>query len=170
MGVGPRVRYPSGFRKGELLKYNPFRCAAAPAWAGWQFAEPLEIAPAKPGVFHHLDASGRNALAVSPTQIAIVWEDNRAGASGCYLAIGRPPKLREFRFGQEGCYEPGVTALGVDPGHRGERERLHLRVRQLVPAEWERHPRVGRRVVAVHAHVGDDARLRRRRYTQESCL
>lgn len=87
-------------------------CLTLPSWAGWRFAEPVEIATEKPGVFHHLDASGRNALAVSPTQIAIVWEDNRAGAGGCYLAIGRPPKLREFRFGQEGCYEPSVTALG----------------------------------------------------------
>lgn len=87
-------------------------CLALPSWAGWRFSEPVEIAMAKPGVFHHLDAAGRTALAVSASQIAIVWEDNRSGASGCYLAIGHPPRLREFRFGPDGCYEPGIAPLG----------------------------------------------------------
>ena len=85
---------------------------ALPAWADWQFAEPIDIAPAQTGVFHHLDASGRRALAVSADQIALTWEDNRGGAARCYVAIGRPPAIHEFRFGQTGCYEPGVTALG----------------------------------------------------------
>ncbi len=84
---------------------------ALPAWADWQFAEPIDIAPAKIGVFHHLDASGRRALAVSADQVALTWEDNRSGTSRCYVAIGRPPALREFRFGQTGCYEPGIAAL-----------------------------------------------------------
>ncbi|MBI5936521.1 MAG: hypothetical protein HY850_01590 [Betaproteobacteria bacterium] len=87
-------------------------CLAPPGWTAWQFAEPLEIAPAKPGVFHHLDASGRQSLAVSAGRVAITWEDNRGGAPRCYVAIGRPPALREFRFGQADCFELGIAALG----------------------------------------------------------
>lgn len=96
----------SGRLAGALLA-----CLSIPAWAGWQFAEPIDIAAAKPGVFHHLDASGRNAMAVSGNKVAITWEDNRSGAPQCRVAVGRPPAMREFRFGQDNCFEPGIAAL-----------------------------------------------------------
>ena len=86
-------------------------CLALPAWAGWQFGGPVDIAPAKPGVFHHLDASGRNAMAVSGGMVAITWEDNRDGAPRCHVAIGRPPFIHEFGFGHTDCYEPAITPL-----------------------------------------------------------
>lgn len=86
-------------------------CLALPAWAGWQFGEAIDIAPAKPGVYHHLDASGRSALAVSGGKVGIAWEDNRSGAAQCHVAIGRPPAMREFQFGRADCFEPGIAAL-----------------------------------------------------------
>lgn len=72
-----------------------------------------EVAAAKPGVFHHLDASGRNSLAVSGASVALVWEDNRSGAPNCYLAVqgGGANVFREFPFGQGECFEPAIAAL-----------------------------------------------------------
>jgi len=75
-----------------------------------------EIAAAKAGVFHHLDASGRNSLAVSGASVALVWEDNRSGAPGCYLALkgGGEIGFREFSFGQGECFEPAIAAFDAD--------------------------------------------------------
>ncbi len=75
-----------------------------------------EIAAAKAGVFHHLDASGRNHLAVSSASVALVWEDNRSGAPGCFLALkgGGENGFREFPFGQGECFEPAIAAFDAD--------------------------------------------------------
>jgi len=75
-----------------------------------------EIAAAKPGVFHHLDASGRNSLAVAGASVGLVWEDNRSGAPGCYLALkgAGANGFREFPFGQGECFEPAIAALDAD--------------------------------------------------------
>ncbi|OYY93063.1 MAG: hypothetical protein B7Y41_13175 [Hydrogenophilales bacterium 28-61-23] len=92
-------------------------CASWPAHsAEWVGETVREIAAAKPGVFHHLDASGRNNLAVSGASVGLVWEDNRAGAPGCYLALkpGGSSEFREFPFGQGECFEPALAALDAD--------------------------------------------------------
>jgi hypothetical protein len=75
-----------------------------------------EVAAAKTGVFHHLDASGRNNLAVSGANVAMVWEDNRSGAPGCYLAIKNvdDKAFREFPFGQGECFEPAIAAFDAN--------------------------------------------------------
>jgi hypothetical protein len=75
-----------------------------------------EIAAAKPGVFHHLDAAGRNSLAISGASVALVWEDNRSGAPGCYLALkdGGENTFHEFPFGRGECFEPAISALDAD--------------------------------------------------------
>jgi len=86
---------------------------ALSATAQWQFGTPVEVAPARPGVFHHLDASGRQALAVSGDQVALVWEDNRSGQPGCWLGI-KPrggDRFRESGFGRGECFGPGIAAL-----------------------------------------------------------
>ncbi len=86
-------------------------CAAWPA----QSAEMVsDISAAKPGVFHHLDASGRNNLAVSGARVALVWEDNRSGAPGCYLALQNGGAFHEFPFGQGECFEPAIAAFAAD--------------------------------------------------------
>lgn len=87
------------------------------ARAQWQFGEPLDVIPATPGAFPHLDASGRKALAVSGGVIALAWEDSRSGQPTCRLAVkGRQdPAFREFTFGRGECFEPALTAL---PGER----------------------------------------------------
>jgi hypothetical protein len=75
----------------------------------------VEIAAPKAAVFHHLDASGRNNLAVSGASVALVWEDNRAGAPGCFLALKSGANaFREFSFGQGECFEPAITALDAE--------------------------------------------------------
>lgn len=88
-------------------------CAALPALGAESVSE---IAAAKSGVFHHLDASGRNNLAVSGGSVALVWEDNRSGAPGCYLALtgGAANPFREFPFGQGECFEPAIAAFDAD--------------------------------------------------------
>lgn len=88
-------------------------CAVLPAFGAEGVSE---IATAKAGVFHHLDASGRNNLAVSGSSVALVWEDNRSGAPGCYLALkgGAANTFREFPFGQGECFEPAIAAFDID--------------------------------------------------------
>jgi hypothetical protein len=75
-----------------------------------------EIAAAKAGVFHHLDASGRNSLAVSGASVALVWEDNRSGTPGCFLALkgGGTNGFHEFPFGQGECFEPAIAAFDAE--------------------------------------------------------
>ncbi|HRH81294.1 MAG TPA: hypothetical protein PLW81_09635 [Thiobacillaceae bacterium] len=86
--------------------------AAPAAQAQWQFGPAVDVAVG--GVFHHLDASGRRALAVSGRRLGLVWEDNRSGAPRCYLALGRTdgPAFREYPFGRGECFEPAVAGLG----------------------------------------------------------
>lgn len=99
----------------------PWRRWAAPwlalvslaAQAQWQFGAPMDVAVGGPGVFHHLDASGRRALAVSAGLWALAWEDNRDGQPRCHLALGKDDgtPLQTFGYGQGECFEPAVTAL-----------------------------------------------------------
>lgn len=80
--------------------------------AQWTFGPSLEVAGGT-GLFHHLEASGRQAMAVSGGRVAIAWEDNRDGTPRCYLAI-KPSGQDAFAqqtFGRGECYAPGVTAL-----------------------------------------------------------
>jgi hypothetical protein len=85
---------------------------AAPAWADWQFDAAVDVAGPR-DAFHHIEASGRQALAVSAGRVALAWEDDRSGSPRCYLAI-RPagaPGFGEHAFGQGECYAPGLAAL-----------------------------------------------------------
>lgn len=79
----------------------------------WSFGPALEVAAGQ-GVFHHLDASGRQALAVSAGQVALVWEDDRSGTPRCFLAIQAPGQtgFKERSFGRGECFAPGIAALG----------------------------------------------------------
>lgn len=90
-----------------------FLALPALAQSQWTFSPALEVAAGK-GVFHHLEASGRQALAVSAGHVAIVWEDDRGGAPRCFLAVKAPGQtgFREQSFGRGECFAPGISALG----------------------------------------------------------
>ncbi|HNQ05328.1 MAG TPA: hypothetical protein PKH69_12040 [Thiobacillaceae bacterium] len=79
----------------------------------WHFGPTVEVAAGK-GIFHHLDASGRQALAVSGGQVALAWEDDRNGAPRCFLALKAQDQSRfsEQSFGRGECFAPGIAALG----------------------------------------------------------
>ncbi len=74
-------------------------------------AEPLDVAPA--GAYHHLDASGRQSLALAGGQVALVWEDSRGGAPRCYLGLKAKADtaFREYPLGRGECFDPVVAAL-----------------------------------------------------------
>lgn len=74
-------------------------------------AEPVDVAPA--GIYHHLDAAGRQSLALAAGQVALVWEDSRAGSPRCYLGLkaGAETGFREYSLGQGECFDPAVAAL-----------------------------------------------------------
>jgi hypothetical protein len=82
----------------------------------WQFSDPLDVTTAHgPGIFHHLESSGRRNLAVSGNQVAVAWEDNRDGAPRVYLAR---KALKDARFadavrisGDGEAFEPSIVAL-----------------------------------------------------------
>jgi len=81
-----------------------------PAWADWQWSAAEDVAPPKAGVFHHLDATGRQALAATPGFVALVWSD--AGQPRCFLSIKLPGQPFQTRaFGEGECFEPSLAPL-----------------------------------------------------------
>ena len=85
----------------------------------WSFEPPLEItSTVGPKIFHHLESSGRNNIAVSEKTIAVVWEDERDGVPRIYLArkgFDEPRFKQEIVISGEGeAYEPSITALSGD--------------------------------------------------------
>jgi hypothetical protein len=74
-------------------------------------AAPIDVAPA--GAYHHLDASGRQSLALAGGQVALVWEDSRGGAPRCYLGLKgvAATAFREYPLGRGECFDPAVAAL-----------------------------------------------------------
>lgn len=81
----------------------------------WEVFNSLSISgPARKGVFHHLDAAGRQSLAISDQTLAIVWEDNHTGKPQVYAAFkeegenafSTPLKLST----DQNAYEPVVIA------------------------------------------------------------
>lgn len=81
------------------------------AFVGVAAAAPVEVAPA--GAYHHLDASGRQSLALAGNQVALVWEDSRGGVPRCYLGLQAAAEngFREYPIGQGECFDPAVTTL-----------------------------------------------------------
>ena len=79
----------------------------------WEFGEPVTVSASRPGVFHHLEAAGRQSIALSAGTVAIVWEDNHDGAARAYAAL-RAANKNEFvqrRLSEkQAAYEPVVTA------------------------------------------------------------
>ncbi|MCU0840463.1 MAG: hypothetical protein MUC79_01925 [Thiobacillaceae bacterium] len=85
---------------------------AVAARAEWRFDAAVDVTPAASGAFHHLEASGRAALAVSGGRVAVVWEDSRTGRPTCYLGIrDGAGAFRELAYGHGECYAPAVAAL-----------------------------------------------------------
>jgi len=98
----------------------------------WEFGEPVTVSAAQPGVFHHLEAAGRQNIVVSAGTVAIVWEDNRDGTPRAYAALHSANKneFTEQRLsgGQE-AYEPVVAALPQGGFVFGWEEGGHVWVR-----------------------------------------
>lgn len=87
--------------------------AALPAGAEWQFAAAVDVTGPRTA-FHHIEASGRQALAVSAGRVAVAWEDDRDGQPRCRLAIQAPGQAGFAElpaYGRGECYAPGIAAL-----------------------------------------------------------
>jgi hypothetical protein len=86
--------------------------ASSLAQAQWQFQPGMDIA-AGHKVFHHLEASGGRALALSGQLVGLAWEDDRSGVPRCYLALRVPGQagFGEHAFGQGECFAPAVAGL-----------------------------------------------------------
>lgn len=85
---------------------------AAPAWADWAFEPAVDVTGPR-DAFHHIEASGRQALAISAGRVALAWEDDRSGVPKCHVAV-RPADAAAFTersYGQGECYAPGIAAL-----------------------------------------------------------
>lgn len=98
----------------KWLALTVFVCAAQ-ADAAWQFAPPLDVLEARPGVFPHLDAANRQGLAWSDGWVAVAWEDNRSGTSQCYVRFKGPAASgfgEEVRLSGKACIEPVIVGLG----------------------------------------------------------
>jgi hypothetical protein len=65
--------------------------------------------------FQHLESSGNRAIAISQSEIAVTWEDNRSGKPEVYVAF-KPQEATHFgaalRVSDPGpAYEPAITGL-----------------------------------------------------------
>jgi hypothetical protein len=76
-------------------------------------ADAIDVVVGKPGVFIHLDASGRKSLALSGDIVALAWEDNRDGMPRCRLGLKRvgDTAFRQHTVGRGECFEPALAAL-----------------------------------------------------------
>ena len=96
------------------MKRAALLCAlllASSVQAEWRFEPALDVSGPR-DAFHHIEASGRQAVAVSAGRVATVWEDDRSGMPKCHLAIKTADTaFREQAFGQGECYAPGIAAL-----------------------------------------------------------
>ena len=85
--------------------------------APWSFGEPVTVAGATGSPhYHHLDGAGRQHIAASASEVALVWEDDRSGAPQVYFAV-KPrvaesfPRTEQLSTGDE-AYEPAIVSLG----------------------------------------------------------
>ena len=83
----------------------------------WTSSTPISVSePAKKGVFHHLESSGRQNIAVSDGVVGIVWEDDSDGTPRIYFArkyldsSAFSPKLKISA--EDEAYEPSIISLG----------------------------------------------------------
>lgn len=82
----------------------------------WQFSDSVTISSyGKPGIFHHLESSGRKNIATNNDMVAVAWEDNHQGEPAIYLAL-KPLDKDNFSkpirisSGKE-AYEPVITHI-----------------------------------------------------------
>lgn len=90
------------------------------AWSSnWQFTHAIPVSITRqPGVFYHIDSSGRKNIAASATTVAVVWEDNRSGTAQIYIAFKnstmstftKPQQIST----QKDAYEPTLAYLSDD--------------------------------------------------------
>lgn len=82
----------------------------------WQWSEKIAIGnTVQPGVFHHLDGSGRKHIAASSSKVAVVWEDESSTSPQIYLAEKSFAQNQflpavQLSTGSE-AYEPAIAAL-----------------------------------------------------------
>jgi hypothetical protein len=100
---------------GLALVLFPVLVQAAP----WEFGAPLDVEDdACLSVFHQLNATGRQHLAVSGRTVALVWEDNRSGSVQAYVAF-KPVASEGFTSARRvssgvAAADPVIAALGAD--------------------------------------------------------
>lgn len=89
---------------------------AAVGAADWSFGDKQVLAGHRSGVFHHLDSTGRQHVAVSGNSLGIVWEDNRDGTPQVYVVF-KPLEAVTFRVAKRlsagrAAAEPVIAGLG----------------------------------------------------------
>jgi hypothetical protein len=91
-------------------------CTSAFA-APWVFDPPVAVGKdLEVRAFAHLESAGRKSIAESDGWVAITWEDNRDGASRCYVALKAPDRnsfADTLRVSGDGeAFEPAIVGLG----------------------------------------------------------
>lgn len=115
----------------SLVFIASFWCATALA-TPWEFGEPVTVSDSQPGVFHHLEAAGRQSIAVSAGTVAVAWEDNHDGTPRTYSAMRAANKnefVQQRLSGEQEAYAPVVAALPQGGFVFGWEEGGHVWVR-----------------------------------------
>ncbi len=85
----------------------------------WTFGDPITVAGTEETPhYHHLDGAGRQHVAASETEVALVWEDDRSGDPQVYFAVKPHPagsfsRTYQLSDGEE-AYEPSIALIDQD--------------------------------------------------------
>ena len=106
----------------------------------WEFSAPILVTDTQgPGIFHHLESSGRHNIAVSAGTVAVAWEDNHDGMPRIYLARKAAsanaftPALQISGSGE--AFEPSLLALDNERFVLAWEEDARIHVRLVTPTE-----------------------------------
>jgi len=118
-----------------LFSLIPLSVQAEP----WEFSMPIEVTSTNgEKIFHHLESSGRQNIAISADTVAVVWEDNRDEIPRIYLARkGRNSQSfsNEIRISGSGeAYEPSIVALSNNRFALAWEEDARINLRIATPS------------------------------------
>lgn len=105
----------------------------------WEFSGPIAVTSTDgEKIFHHLESSGRQNIAISADTVAVVWEDNRDETPRIYLArkgLNSQSFSNEVRISSRGeAYEPSIVALSNNRFALAWEEDARINLRIATPA------------------------------------
>jgi hypothetical protein len=121
----------------------------------WTYSPTISVSELhQPRTFQHLESSGNRSLAISKSEIAVTWEDNRSGKPAVYVAF---KTLAAAQFSE--ALRVSDTSPAYEPAVAGLQDGRFLVVWEAKDHVWARivSPQHSGAVQALSAHVAREA-------------